>query len=168
MKAIPWIVLAIVAIFLVREFFPKRIEVVRPPRITTVHDTVRALDTAWIVKLQRRVDTQYVERVTLTLPETVYVAPEAWGLTALQIAAKVGDSSLAQGFSIMPGDDSGSIVRMGWRVQMWTPGPLRGLIILPRSVRAEWGDPPPKDCNLWCTLKHYGIGAAGGWAVCKL
>ena len=166
-RALPWVIVAIVAVLVVRELFPKRIEVVTPPRITTIRDTVRRLDTAWVTRLVRQTDTLYRERVTVTLPETVYVAPRLMGLTALAVAPKVGDSTLAQGFSVAPAD-SGGIVRMGWQVQWWTPGPLRALVVTPEGVRAAWGEPPPKGCGFWCALKHYSVGAAGGFAACKL
>jgi hypothetical protein len=166
-KIAPWIILAIVGIVLVREFFPRRVEVIMPPRITTIHDTIRSLDTLWITKLKTKTDTLYQERITLSLPETVFVTPRVWGLTALSVAPKVGDSTLAQGFSLEPGD-SGQTVRMNWRVQWWTPGPLRALVVSPDGVRVGWGPPPKPGCGLFCALKKYALGAGAGWAVCKL
>jgi hypothetical protein len=166
-RALPWIVLALVGIFAVREFFPKHVRIVEPPRIITVHDTVQHLDTAWVVRLLKRTDTLYQERVTITKPDTVYVAPRVWGLTALQVATKVGDSSLARGFSIAP-SASGGIVHAGWQVQFWTPGPLLGLTIEAGQVRSYWGSPPPKPCAFWCQRKHEAFGLAAGWAIGRL
>ena len=166
MKYLTWAVLVLVLIFAVRELFPKRIERLTPPRIITVYDTVRALDTAWVRRVVKQTDTLYLERVTLTLPETVYVIPRLNGLTALAVG-KPGDSTLARGFTLMP-SDSGSGLLIGWQAQWWTPGPLRGFSLDTFPPRLSFYDPPGKSCGLFCKVKHYAIGAAGGWAVCKL
>ncbi len=166
-KALPWVILGVIGILLVRQFFPRTVEISTPPIIRTVRDTVRTLDTAWVVKLRTKTDTLYRERITVTLPETVYVAPRLWGLTALNVAPQRGDTTVAQGFSIEPGD-SGQLLTMDWRVQWWTPGPLRGLTILPNDVRAQWGEPPKPGCGFLCAVKKYAIGAGAGWALCKL
>lgn len=167
MKVALWLVLVVAAALVIRDLFPKKVQVITPPRIVTVFDTVRALDTVWITKLRKQTDTLYQERVTLSLPETVFVSPRLWGLTALQVAPKIGDSTVAQGFSIEPGD-SGQTLMMGWRVQWWTPGPLQALIVTPGGIRAGWGPPPKPNCGFMCSVKKYALGAAGGYAVCKL
>jgi len=166
-RALPWILLALVAIVAIRELFPKRVRIVLPPRIITVHDTVRHLDTAWVTRIRRQTDTvNLVERVTVTVAETLHVCPGAIGLTALEVGRRVGDSTLAHGFVLK--SESAGMIRRRWQAQIWTAGPLRSLVLDSLPPRLSFYDPPPAGCGFFCKLKLLGIGGAGGFSACAV
>lgn len=162
------IVLAIAGAIGLRELFPKQIRIPSPPRIVTQYDTLRVLDTAWMVKLRHdTVKINVVERVTVTVPETVRVVPDLTGLTALQIAPKVGDSSLAAGFTVAH-DSSGYLLNR-WQTQLYTLGPLKSLTVRAGGmIGAQFYDPPKPSCGFFCTLKHYAVGGLIGYGSCRV
>ena len=143
----------------VRAWFPVR--VVQPPRIRLQIDTVATIDTVRLTEeiiRTTRPDTVWLERLTVTPPETVMVVPPLAGLTALIVAPRVGDSSVAQGFRVVPADSGYAFTR--WEAQWYTPGPLRSLVIDGGLPRAAFGPPPPRACGPWCKLGHYVTGGA--------
>lgn len=174
MKKLQWlggIVVLIAFALVIRDLFPKRVEVARPPRIVTVWDTVQVVDTAWVQRL--RVDTVKVnvlERVTVTVPETLYVFPTVHAIVGASFGQKVGDSSLVAGYSLAPVDSL--FLRRNWVAQFYTLGPARSLVMDGSVPRMTFYDPPPKGCDFWCSLGKYvtggTIGAGAGYALCKL
>ncbi len=151
---------AIGGALILRSLFPVHIPGV--PRITTVYDTVRVIDTAWVTRLRHdTITVNVVERVTVTVPETIYVRPSLRGMTAVTVGARVGDSTLVMGFDFRPVGDSG-YERRGWQTQYYTLGPLRSLAIDAGAPRINFYDPPGKPCGTWCKLGHYLIGASVG------
>ena len=93
LKTVGWVLLVFVAALAFRSIFPKRITTPAVPRIVTVWDTVRVIDTAWVTRLRRDTLTVNVtERVTVTVPETLYVVPRLTGVVAVavNIAAAAG------------------------------------------------------------------------------
>lgn len=165
-KTLAVLVLIIGGAVMLRELFPKRTLVASPPRITTVFDTVRTLDTLWLRKTVTRAETLYRERVTVTPPETVRVAPVLVGLTGLVVAPFVGDSTVAQGFRGEPAGTGYAV--SGWRVQYYTSGPLRAFALVDGVPRLAFAPPPKPPCTLGCTLKHYLTGMAVGAAAWEL
>jgi hypothetical protein len=139
--------------------------VASPPRIQTVHDTVRAVDTLWL-KRQVRVDTVLLERFSVTPPETVKVAPRLMGFTGLVVSPFVGDSTVVQGFTLIPTDSGYTLGQ--WQGQFYTTGPLRAVAIVNHRPAVSFGPPPPKPCKFGCTVKHYLTGAALGASLWEL
>ena len=172
-KRFAWLGALIVLVafgLMVRTLFPKHIDVVRAPRIVTHWDTVRVLDTAWITRL--RIDTvkiNVLERVTVTVPETLYACPQLAAITAVSAGARVGDSSIVGGFTLTPLDSG--YARRAWIAQFYTLGPVRSVVMDGDRPRMNFYDPPPRGCGFWCALGHYvtggTIGAGAGFALCK-
>ena len=167
LKTLGIILLAVGGFILLRSLFPKTITVVGAPRIVTQYDTVRVLDTAWITKVRHdTLKVNVTERVTVTVPETIYVLPRVErGITALAVGEHVGDSTLVAGFSLTPLDSG--ISRRSWQVQFYTLGPVKSLILdsLPRLTFY----PPPKPfCGVFCKLGHYVIGASVGFGLAAI
>lgn len=164
-KTLGLMVLILVAAIMLRELFPKRQLVASPPRIQTVHDTVATVDTLWL-RRQVKTDTLYLERFSVTPPETVRIAPRLMGITGLVVAPFLGDSTVVQGFTLVP-TDSGYAVGQ-WQGQFYTTGPVRALAIVNHRPAISFGPPPPKGCRFFCTAKHYLTGAlfgAAAWEV---
>jgi hypothetical protein len=154
------LVLALALGLMFRSLFPMREPSI--PRIHTVYDTVRVIDTAWVTRLRRdTITVNVVERVTVTVPETVYVRPSLRGMTAVAVGARVGDSTVVGGFDFRPVGDSG-YERRGWQAQYYTLGPLRSLIVDSGAPRIMFYDPPGKPCGSWCKLGHYLLGGSIG------
>jgi len=108
-----------------------------------------------------------IERVTLTVPETLYVVPRVSGLTALEVGQQVGDSTLAAGFAIAPADSG--YTRRGWQVQFYTSGPVRSVTV-DSIARITFSAPPPPACRFFCQAKVFGVGVllgAGAIAILK-
>lgn len=174
LKRLQWLGAVVVLVafgLIVRTLFPKRVEVVRPPRIVTVYDTVKSIDTAWITRL--RVDTVKVnvlERVTVTVPETLWVFPSISAIVGASFGQRVGDSSLVAGFSIEPVDSA--LVHRTWVASFYTLGPVKSVVMDGNQPRLNFYDSPPRGCDFWCTMGHYltgsAIGAGAGYALCKL
>lgn len=163
------VVVAIAGAILLRDLFPRTEQIPSVPRIVTRYDTVRVIDTAWITRLRHdtvRVNT--VERVVVTVPETVRVVPRLRGITAVSVAKRWGDSSLVGGFSLVPLDSG--YERRAWTAQLYTPGPLRSLLVDPDvpAPRATFYAPPPPPCGLLCAAKHYLLGGTVGFGACTL
>ena len=164
LKTVGWILLAFVAALAFRSIFPKRITTPAVPRIITQFDTVRVIDTAWVTRLRRDTLTVNVtERITVTVPETLYVVPRLDGLTALAVGEKVGDSTLVGGFSLAPADTGYEFRR--WQVQFYTLGPVRSLVMDGSTPRVTFYPPPPPPCRLFCKAGHYLVGAAFGAGI---
>lgn len=163
LKTVGWILLALVAALAFRSIFPKRITTPAIPRIVTVWDTVKVIDTAWVTRLRRDTLTVNVtERVTVTVPETLYVVPRLTGVVAVAVGEKVGDSTLVGGFTIAPADSG--YTRRGWQVQFYTLGPIRSLVV--DSVpRLTFYPPPPPPCRFFCKAGHYAVGIALGAGI---
>jgi len=166
-KAGAVLVLIVAGALLLRELFPKREVIASPPRITTVHDTVRAVDTLWL-KRQVRVDTLLLERLTITPPETVRIAPPLVGMTGLVVAPFVGDSTVLQGFRGSPVDSGYAVIR--WQAQFWTAGPVQAVGFVNGTPAVRFGPPPPKPFGLLQRAKlvliGLGLGAAG-WELVR-
>jgi hypothetical protein len=171
-QAVAVLVIAVASGLIFRSLFPKRIETVGPPRIVTRHDTTRILDTLWRVRWRETVrwDTLPPEVITITAkPETVYVgAPPLLGLSVLSVPAKVGDSTVAEGFRVTASDSG--YIRSDWRIQWWTPGPLKALSLdsFPPRVAFWPAVKVEKGCGFLCKVSHYGLGAAMGRASCAI
>jgi hypothetical protein len=162
-----WLGLIVTLFLLLRSLFPKVVTVPGVPRIVTQYDTVRVIDTAWVTRLRRdTVRVNVTERVTVTVPETLYVlpAPER-GITAVSVGPKVGDSTLVAGFSLTPLDSG--ISRRGWQVQFYTLGPVKSLV-LDSVPRITFYDPPPPSCRFFCKLGHYALGASVGFGLASV
>jgi hypothetical protein len=160
LKGVALLVLVIGSALIARSLFPRTVTMTGVPRIVTQYDTVRTLDTAWVVRLRRdTVRMNVTERVTVTVPETVYVARVWRGITAVSVGAQVGDSTLVQGFTAEP-LDSGTAHR-AWTVQFYTAGPLRSLV-LDSLPRVTFYDPPLPACRFFCKVGHYALGGVVG------
>jgi hypothetical protein len=156
-----------------RTLFPRTVTVATPPRIVTVYDTVAQLDTAWVPRLVHdtiRTPAPPPEKITTTIRDTIYRVPPLAGLTSLDVAAAVGDSTLAAGFSVTPVDSGRGYDLRRWTAQYYTLGPVRSIVLQPGmgAPRLTWGDPPPPPCALGCTLRHYATGAAVGGGIVAL
>lgn len=161
-----WIVTLIAAALLMRSLWPRTVEVPGVPRIRTVYDTVRRIDTAWIVRLRHdTVKVNVTERVTVTIPETLYVVPRTSGMVAFHAGQRIGDSTLVGGFTLVP-IDSG-YQRRDWLVQFYTLGPVRSLT-LDSVPRITFYPPPGKPCGFFCKTQHYLLGGAVGFGVASL
>lgn len=142
---------------ILRSLFPKTVPGV--PRITTVYDTVRVLDTAWITRIRRdTIKVNVTERVVVTVPETIYVAPRVQGIRAFHAGEKVGDSTIVGGFTLEPLDSG--YTRRDWLVQFYTLGPIRSLVVdsVPRITFYPYVAP----CGRGCSLKKYLLGGSVG------
>ena len=159
------IVLVLAGAVLLRELFPKREIVASPPRITTVHDTVRAVDTLWL-KRQVRVDTVLLERFSVTPPETVYRAPRLVGLTGMVVGKYVGDSTILQGFRLEPRDTAYAIVR--FQGMFYTTGPVTGFGFAGDTPALRFGPPPPKPFGFVRRAKLVLLGLGLGAATWEL
>jgi hypothetical protein len=159
--------LIVAGALLLRELFPKREVVASPPRIQTIHDTVRAVDTLWL-RRQVRVDTVLLERLSMTPPETIYQAPPLVGLTALVVPPFVGDSTVLQGFRLIPADSGYTLTH--WQAQFWTAGPLRAVGFVNGTPAVRFDPPPPKPFGFFQRVKlvvlGMGIGAAS-WELVR-
>lgn len=165
-----WVAVAIVlfgTVLLSRQFWPRTVEVVHPPRIRTVYDTVTRLDTAFVTRIVERTkwDTVYLERVTMTPPETLYVTPDMFGLTLLDVGQSIGDSTVARGFHIF--DVDGFPALQSWQLQWWTAGPLKSLSLDTFPPRIAFLPPSPvqKRCDFWCQAKLAALAGGVGLAV---
>lgn len=161
--------LALGLALLFRNLFP--ISVPTKPRIITQYDTVRVIDTAWITKLRRdTIKVNVTERVVVSVPETIYAAPRVRGITAFHAGERVGDSTIAGGFTLEPLDSG--YTRRDWLVQFYTMGPVRSLVVDSSAPRITFYPPPPKPCGIWCKLGYTGIGttigASAGLAACAV
>lgn len=168
MKRYAPLVLAVAFALMVRSLWPRTVEVVTPPRIRTVYDTVTVLDTLAITRTIRRTqwDTVYLERVVTTVPETLRVLPpRTLGLIFLSVPERAGDSTIARGFELVPRDSL--IERRAWETQYWTPGPVRVLSLDTFPPRIDFGAfaPAVRPCRLFCKLGHYAVGMALGAAA---
>lgn len=173
MKLPTWVVavlLLVVAIglgLMFRSMWPKT--VASAPRIITQFDTVKVLDTAWVTRIRRdTIKVNVVERVVVTVPETIYVAPRVRGITAFHAGQNVGDSTIVGGFTLEPLDSG--YTRREWLVQFYTLGPVRSLVT--DSVPRITFYPPVTSCGRWCSLKKYllggSVGAGAGLLACTL
>jgi len=122
-------------------------------RIVTEYDTVKVIDTAWVTRLTH--DTVYqtniVERVVRTPPETIRVVPPLVGVSAVAVPQKRGDSTLVLGFRLTPLDTGYAFAR--WQYQYWTPGPLKSIALTPDGTPAVAFYDPPPTCDLRCKGK---------------
>lgn len=168
-KTLALIVLVLGGALLLRSLFPRTVTVSLPPRIRTVHDTISR--TRWqfdsaalkraIAKLKP--DTVYLERLSVTPPETVKVAPRLIGVTGIVVAPFVGDSTIVQGFTLIPNDSGYELGR--FQGQFYTTGPLRAFAFVNGRPALSFSPPPPKPCRLTCKAGHYLLGAAVGAAA---
>ena len=171
MKPQAWLVsgavvgLALGLALLLRSCFPVTVPGI--PRIHTQYDTVRVIDTAWVVRLRRdTIKVNVVERVTVSVPETVYVMPTIRGITALAAGKRVGDSTIVGGFTLEPLDSG--YTRRNWMAQYYTLGPVRSLVVDSVAPRITFYPPPPKPCGTWCKLGYVGIGGSFGAGAASL
>lgn len=158
-KTLALVVLVVAGALVLRSLFPKTVVVASPPHISTIHDTIATVDTLWL-RRQVRVDTVLLERLSVTPPETVKVAPRLMGFTGLVVAPFVGDSTVVQGFTLTP-TDSGYEVGQ-FQGNFYTTGPVRALAIVNNRPAISFGPPPKPPCGFGCKLGHYAIGAAFG------
>ena len=170
-KTVAWLILVVIVAIIARSLFPKTVEKQLPPivRIQTQYDTVQTVDTLWKDKLRVVHDmVNLVERVVVSVPETVRVLPRTVGVTAVSVPPKFGDSALVTGFDITP-TDSVYLKRM-WTAQYFTTGPLRSLIMDSVPPKVEFFPPPKvvKGCGFFCSVTKYLEGGVGGFAVCKV
>uniref|UniRef100_A0A6M3KV77 Uncharacterized protein n=1 Tax=viral metagenome TaxID=1070528 RepID=A0A6M3KV77_9ZZZZ len=168
-----WVLALIVLVTLVWAGWRRKpTEVVRiVPRIHTVHDTVRQLDTAWVtrVRTELRVDTiNLTEVVTLVKPETVTVVPRIVCATSLDVPPTWGDSLMVGGLRIDPSGSEYTLTR--WQAQYFATGPLRSMIVDSIPPRLNFWPAPPvvKGCNWWCSTKKYALGVGIGYSLCRL
>lgn len=161
MKKLIWPAIFIVLVASIIWINPHRVTTV--PRIVTIHDTVKVIDTAWVTKLKH--DTVYktniTERITVTPPETikVFVHPDTVsGIFAVSVGQHVGDSTLVLGAKYIWLDSL--LLHSHWQYQYWTPGPLRSLVITPSGAPSVDFYKPVAECDMKCRLKIAGIGAA--------
>lgn len=159
------VVLVVGSAVILRELFPKREVVASPPRIRTVHDTVATVDTVWLRRAAQpsKPDTVYLERVSVTPPETVKVAPSLVGITGLVVAPWVGDSTVVQGFRLEPVDTGYTVSQ--WQAQFYTMGPVRAVTLLNGTPQIGFGPPPKPPCGRGCVAKHVTYGAIFGAAL---
>lgn len=133
------------------------------PRITTVYDTVRELDIRWRDRptAEARTDTfRVIERVTVTVPETVLVDTGTWrGIQFVSVPVERGDSMLIEGATVVR-DSAGTLTQRQWRVQAWTAGPLRLISLDSFPPRLSFWPPPTPARSSRC-----GAGVAAGYAV---
>lgn len=134
-----------------------------PPKIITVYDTVKQVDTLWKIKLVKETkwDTVFTEKVVITaVPETVLVnaIPKLVlnGVTTLQVGKEIGDTTKILGQTITM--DTGGVYRRPWEVNYYTPGPLTALSTDTFPPRVKFGK-PPNDCAFKCRVKIFGTGA---------
>ena len=167
LKTIGIILLAVGGFILLRSLFPKTVTVVGAPRIVTQYDTVKVIDTAWVTRLRRdTLKVNVTERVTITVPETIYVLPRVErGITAVAVGEHVGDSTLVGGFTLTPLDSG--ISRQAWTVQFYTLGPVKSLV-LDSLPRLTFYAPPKPSCGVFCKLGHYVIGASVGFGLAAI
>ena len=164
-----WVAVVLILVGVValgHQFWPRTVEVITPPRIHTVYDTVTTLDTAFITRVVTKTkwDTVYLERVTTTPPETLYVTPDLFGLTLLDVG-KVGDSTVARGFHIF--DVDGNPALQSWQTQWWTAGPLKSISLdtFPPRISFLPAPQPHRRCDFWCQLKIAGLAGGIGLGV---
>jgi hypothetical protein len=165
-----WVLLGAVALGAVlgATTFKRTVVKQLPPRIVTQHDTVRQIDTLWKVQWRDKVkhDTvNVVEKVTVTVPETVQVVPKLTGLTSLIVGTSIKDSTLMEGFTIQPAESSKVAVRR-WVGQYYTSGPLSALFVdsVPPQVHFGTFPEPPR-----CSITNGGLSYAGkGAAVVEI
>jgi len=145
---------------------------VSPPRLVTVWDTVARLDTLWRTRWRASVqwDTVLTERVIVSQPETVYVMPEAVGMTLVQVPATVGDSTVVEGFALRLVDST--VERRDWRARYWTAGPLRELSAdtLPPRIRFDppsAREPVRRSCGFFCRAQTLVLGVSLGYGSCR-
>lgn len=170
MKTAALMALILATVFLTRSVWPKEVRIPSEPRIVTVYDTVPQLDTVWKTRTLERTrwDTAYLERVTVTEPETVTVERAYMlGLTAILVGEKVGDTTMAFGFWQGPNPHTGQEERRNWRTIWYTAGPLQAISLDTFPPRAAFYNPPkpPKVCGLGCKLAHVGAGIVLGKAI---
>jgi hypothetical protein len=163
LKTVGWVLLALFAALTLRNVFPKHITTPGLPRIRTVWDTVRVIDTAWVTRIRHdTLKVNVTERITITVPETLYVVPRVDGVTAVAVGEQVGDSTLVAGFTVTPADSG--YTRRGWQVQFYTLGPIKSLVV--DSVpRLTFYPPPPKPCRFFCKAGYFVKGAALGAGI---
>lgn len=163
MKTGLWIITIIAGILLMRSLWPRTVAVPGAPRIVTQYDTVTQIDTAWVVRLRRdTVRVNVTERVTVSVPETLFVVPRLSGMVAFHAGARIGDSTLVGGFTVEPRDSG--YERRQWLVQFYTLGPVRS-ITLDSVPRITFYDPPKPPCGTLCKAGHYLVGGAVGFGV---
>lgn len=165
MKVPGWLVggavvgLALGLALLLRSCFPVTVPGI--PRIRTLYDTVRVVDTQWVTRLRRdTIKVNVVERVVVSVAETIYVRPKVRAITALAAGEHVGDSTIVGGFTLEPLDTG--YVRRQWMAQYYTLGPVRSLVVDSIAPRITFYPPPPKPCGTWCKLGYTGIGTSIG------
>ena len=171
-QALGIVALLIAAAFLGHWLFPRQVPgVPPPPRIITVWDTVATIDTAWITRVRTIIKhdtTNLIERVTVTVPETVAVCPAIAGITALDVGEHVGDSTLVGGFQITP--LASGIALSRWQAQVWTAGPLRSVLLdtLPPHFAFYPAPQEPRTCGFFCQATRVGVGALIGFGACAI
>lgn len=162
-KTLATIGLIVVGAFVLRDIFPKTVEIDHPVVIHTVHDTVKSIDTVTLVKriAELRPDTVYLERQTVSKPETVTVVPALTGLTRLLAGEKPGDTTTAFGFAVEPlGAEHYAI--HDWASSFYSTGPLAALKLDGDTLRAAFYPPPKPGCQFGCKVKLLGEGSALG------
>lgn len=151
MKALAGIVLLVGAIVLGATLFPRTRTVDHPVVIRTVHDTVQRIDT---VELVRRIqalkpDTVFLERQTVTPPETITVVPPLTGITLLQVGKNVGDTTWAVGYYVRP-LGAGRYAMHSFSSDFYTAGPLAGMQLFGDTLKAAFYPAPKAPCTFVC------------------
>lgn len=168
-KTIAYAVVVLGAAIIARDLFPKTVTKTLPPIFKLVHDTVQAFDTVRVKAAIKKTkpDTTWLERFTVTPPETVAVAPNVSGVERL-LVGKLGDTTVAYGHELLALDQGYQFHE--WRATWYTPGPLQSLSFdsLGGVPLASFGPPPPKGCGFFCAAKKYAVGGVTGFAACKV
>jgi len=168
------LLMAIAAVVVGRECFPKERIVHTAPEIVTRWDTleVTQLDTVevmrWRDRWRTRTDTfEIVREVLVTQVDTVYELAPTIGVSALDTRLAWGDSMIVRGFEL-EGDPAG-ILRREWRANYFVTGPLRSIIADTIPPRVEFWPPPERRCScFWSNVKWFGYGNLTGRASCAI
>lgn len=159
LKSAALLALMLITVFLTKSLWPTREQVIVPPKIVTQWDTIARLDTVWRTKLVEKTkwDTTYLERVTITQPETVTVRHAYMlGISAVYVGKNVGDSMIVDGFFQGPNPHTGLDERREWRARWWVAGPLEAVSLDTFPPRASFYDAPKvvRHCETKCKALH--------------
>lgn len=154
---------------------PKEKTVRLDPVIVTEWDTMSQLDTVWLERVRREVDTvNLVQRVIVQVPETVFVtdsSPGAYevGITAIEAPLSWGDTLQVRGFHSVWFERG--LVTSWWETRHFVKGPIRSVIVDSVPPLVSFYDiPEPSECNTICKAKLIALSAPVivlGWEIVK-
>jgi hypothetical protein len=168
MKAITVVAIAVVAAILVRQLWPKEVEVIvpgPPVRPDTVYvDSIR-VDT--LVETRTVFSTDTVNLVqTVVLADTVRIAcgvtiPGRTYVSQVEVGEVLGDSTWIFGEKFSA--DSAGMNFQPYAQSVWTAGLLRGILAEGDSVRVDFDDfPRPKECSFFDKAEFFLMGTGTG------